>query len=457
MAHNFYPKGAAPMYRSFLGWAVLLLSAGIAIAVTGDKPAGPKDAKKTDEATAAREGRAALLGSWQAGDGTLVRFENKRVVVFDREKQLHFYVAEYSDTDKPSQTPVVKLHSPLGDDGVIFRPEVKGDVLTIGLAGLLPTAQFRKLEAAPAELEVKPLTLGEAKTLSSEQVRTIKRELARRSKADQEVRHALDKDPSNPTKVEKARQTEKDNSAYLAGLLKEIGWIDVERFGTTSSERAMRIAQYSGDLSLLAAVLPCIEKDVKANRLFTGQTLYTKMVKAAAVEFFGEAAKKDTPPPAVEKQPEPEAEVAQADGGMLAVGSPAPKLTVQEFVKGKAVSKFEKGKVYVVELWATWCPPCLDSIPHLTELQKKYADITVIGVSVSDDPEKVKSFVEDMGDKMDYRVATDLDNAMAKNWLQAAGLNGIPTAFIVDKKGKIAWIGHPMEMDKPLEEIRSGK
>ena len=45
---------------------------------------------------------------------------------------------------------------------------------------------------------------------------------------------------------------------------------------------------------------------------------------------------------------------------------------------------------------------------------------------------------------------------MAKNWMTAAGQEGIPTAFIVNKEGKIAWIGHPMEMDKPLEKIVAG-
>ena len=48
------------------------------------------------------------------------------------------------------------------------------------------------------------------------------------------------------------------------------------------------------------------------------------------------------------------------------------------------------------------------------------------------------------------------EGAMAKAWMTAAGQNGIPTAFIVNKEGKIAWIGHPMEMEKPLEKIVAG-
>ena len=66
---------------------------------------------------------------------------------------------------------------------------------------------------------------------------------------------------------------------------------------------------------------------------------------------------------------------------------------------------------------------------------------------------------------MSYRVALDSvpneqgrgDGAMADSWMKASGQNGIPSAFIVNKDGKIAWIGHPMDMDKPLEKIVAGR
>ncbi len=152
--------------------------------------------------------------------------------------------------------------------------------------------------------------------------------------------------------------------------------------------------------------------------------------------------------------------------GDLGIGDAAPKLELQEFVKGEPVAKLEKGKTYVIEFWATWCGPCKTSIPHLTELQKKHKDVVFIGVSTFEkDPKLVKPFVEKMGDQMAYRVALDAvadaskpeDGKMAKSWLDAADQDGIPAAFIVSGTGQIAWIGHPMEMEKPLDEIVSGK
>jgi thiol-disulfide isomerase/thioredoxin len=155
-----------------------------------------------------------------------------------------------------------------------------------------------------------------------------------------------------------------------------------------------------------------------------------------------------------------------AAGPRLKVGDPAPKIQTGKWVQGDPVKDFEKGKAYIVEFWATWCPPCRASIPHLNEIYQKYKDkgLIVIGQNCSErDENRVAPFVKQMGDKMTYRVALDdkrsaAEGQMSKTWMEAAGQEGIPTAFLVDTKGKIAWIGHPMELkDSVIESALSGK
>ena len=144
----------------------------------------------------------------------------------------------------------------------------------------------------------------------------------------------------------------------------------------------------------------------------------------------------------------------------LKVGDAAPKIQVSRWVQGDEVKAFEGDKVYMIEFWATWCGPCVAAIPHVNELYKKYKDrgLVVIGQNVwEQDVKSVPDFVKKMGTKMTYRVALDATSggdkgAMADGWLAAAGQNGIPCAFVVNKMGKIAYIGHPMQLKESLLE-----
>lgn len=139
------------------------------------------------------------------------------------------------------------------------------------------------------------------------------------------------------------------------------------------------------------------------------------------------------------------------------LGDPAAPLDIAAWVKGDAVNLADvKGKqIVVVEFWATWCGPCKASIPHLTELQQKFAErgVTFIGVS-DEDVAKVRAFVDQMGAKMNYTVAVDNNRQTSKGYMAAFNAKGIPHAFIVDREGRIAWEGHPMgDLEKELEKL----
>ncbi|TWU10483.1 TlpA disulfide reductase family protein [Allorhodopirellula heiligendammensis] len=155
----------------------------------------------------------------------------------------------------------------------------------------------------------------------------------------------------------------------------------------------------------------------------------------------------------------------------LHIGDKAPALDIEHYVHdpkdglGK-VTDFEKDKIYVVEFWATWCGPCIASMPHLAELQNQYRGEGVQIISISDEdvetvdelmakdyPEKDQTFGELTSA---YTITTDPDASVSTDYMLAAGQNGIPCAFLVGKTGLVEWIGHPMEMDEPLAEVVAG-
>jgi thiol-disulfide isomerase/thioredoxin len=149
----------------------------------------------------------------------------------------------------------------------------------------------------------------------------------------------------------------------------------------------------------------------------------------------------------------------------LSIGDPAPPLVVSRWVKGEPVKRLEPGRIHVVEFSATFCGPCLDEAPHLSSLQQRYPNVTIISVLVSKpEPAKVAPIIAKMGNRVRYRVALDNvpagkspdQGVMHRTWMIAAGERLLSTAFIVDKDGKVAWVGLASELDGPLGKIAAG-
>lgn len=114
----------------------------------------------------------------------------------------------------------------------------------------------------------------------------------------------------------------------------------------------------------------------------------------------------------------------------------APEWTVTDLDGQKIRSTDFKGKVLVVDFWATWCAPCVSEIPGYVELQKKYGDQGLVFVGLSMDeagPTVVRNFVK--AHKLNYRVGLAGDDVPSA----FGGFEAIPTTFVIDRDGRIAY------------------
>lgn len=155
----------------------------------------------------------------------------------------------------------------------------------------------------------------------------------------------------------------------------------------------------------------------------------------------------------------------------LGIGDIAPALKPYKWIKGEAIEKFEKGHIYVVEFGSTWCVPCKAAIPKLWRVAQKYKkSVSVVSLFVmellSDKTIKgvpehvlnVEKFVDKEGQKMEYIVGVDDSQATLEyTWLKKAGKNGIPYIFVIDKQGRIAWIGSNADLLDSILTIVNGK
>ena len=161
-----------------------------------------------------------------------------------------------------------------------------------------------------------------------------------------------------------------------------------------------------------------------------------------------------------------------------AIGSPAPELKVTDWFtdgdgKFERDTRFREGNIYVVEIWSTWCAPCLKVMPNLARLQRKYADKDVRIFSVSDEePDEIneflnKEFPEELLDILEadvrpstfreayqsFSVVSDTTKTTWERYMDGLGQSGFPHCVIVGRTGLIEWMGHTMEVAEPLQKV----
>ena len=135
------------------------------------------------------------------------------------------------------------------------------------------------------------------------------------------------------------------------------------------------------------------------------------------------------------------------------VGKPMRPLEVSGWVNGEVTAEQMKGKVLVVDFYATWCGPCMASIPHNNEMMEKFKEkgVLVLGVCTSGrGQEKMEDVVKERGIK--YPTAKDPDLKAEKAWR----VSYYPTYAVVDRSGKVRAIGlQPEFVEKVVEKVLS--
>jgi thiol-disulfide isomerase/thioredoxin len=141
----------------------------------------------------------------------------------------------------------------------------------------------------------------------------------------------------------------------------------------------------------------------------------------------------------------------------LDIGTKVNEYPKVDWLKGQPLVNFEKDKIYIIELWATWCMPCLESMPHLNALYQKFRDknIIIIGQDVmEDDKGKVAKFVQQQGDAYSFPVAFGggNDSDFYKKWIKPAGVFEIPQTFII-QNNTLVWQTSPQNLNEQVLEL----
>jgi thiol-disulfide isomerase/thioredoxin len=122
---------------------------------------------------------------------------------------------------------------------------------------------------------------------------------------------------------------------------------------------------------------------------------------------------------------------------LTAVGepAPAPALRLQD-LDGSAHDLADlKGRLVLVNFWATWCPPCRREMPSLERLHLQLRDrgLTVLAVDVGEDADTVFAFTGQLDPAPSFPLLLDADSRAVQEW----GVKGLPTSFLIDPQGRV--------------------
>ena len=132
----------------------------------------------------------------------------------------------------------------------------------------------------------------------------------------------------------------------------------------------------------------------------------------------------------------------------------APALTVGQWLSSPPVAIEDEG-VVIVELWATWCGPCIDALPHLSALAEHYEGQVSVA-AISDERERVVSRFLDRRGPFSFSAGVDASGATTQRFMAIDKADGIPRTYIV-QDGEVVWSGHPMEIDPVIATVVAGR
>lgn len=246
--------------------------------------------------------------------------------------------------------------------------------------------------------------------------------------------------PDEASKATALRSPQEDASPRLAGTR-------VQAVPRTGNRLTFFAQEFSG-LTLLgqSEVLgACRVEMTKIDQLLIGQTIEAEASLLAFHQWKLRPAAEPLP------DPEPGAEGSSGEGlESVLVGKGAPPIEL-ELLDGSSFRLADRrGKTVVLDFWASWCGPCLQTMPQVDEVAREFADrgVQLVAINLEETPERIKAAMERL--QLEMAIALDKDGRIAERY----GATSIPQTVIIDREGKVArlFVGGGARFDEQLRQ-----